>query len=77
MPIRRRIQHRMLVHKMDRIEDYVRYVQTNTAEIEKPRPSGVTQNRPSDFIGRFSQMPSSLRAGSVPANPTGSSSRSN
>jgi len=32
--IRRRIQRRMLVHKLDHIEDYVRYVQSNTAEIK-------------------------------------------
>src|SRR5499427_6927760 len=32
--IRRRIQRRMLVHKLDRIEDYVRYLQSNTAEIK-------------------------------------------
>jgi len=32
--IRRRIQRRMLVHKLDRMEDYVRYVQSNTAEIK-------------------------------------------
>src|SRR6516164_921325 len=32
--IRRRIQRRMLVHKLERIEDYVRYLQSNTAEIK-------------------------------------------
>jgi two-component system, chemotaxis family, CheB/CheR fusion protein len=32
--ILRRIQRRMVVHKLDKLEDYVRYVQTNPAEIK-------------------------------------------
>src|SRR5262249_15214050 len=32
--ILRRIQRRMVVHKLEKLEDYVRYVQTNAAEIK-------------------------------------------
>jgi two-component system CheB/CheR fusion protein len=32
--ILRRVQRRMVVHKLDRLEDYVRYIQTNPAEVK-------------------------------------------